>query len=215
MRSSRSRTLACIGIATLLLCSQTLPALARGGAAAGTGGTGAAGTGATGASGSGASGTGANGTGASGTGTSTGGTGSGGSSGPARGNSDAETSVFNLSQSAQKAIEACDLDRAQIRCVADVLDKFAVELAEIAPQLPPSLRRLPEIVATSARKLRAARTKTEAVIAIKEAIAVVHKTIALLTADDPVGHQIATREGASIATTLAVADAKLEKAVGL
>ena len=138
-----------------------------------------------------------------------------GPGGPSRDNNGAEANVSNLSRSAQQAIEACGLDQATTKCVADILDKYATELAEIAPQLPLPLRALPNIVATSARKVRAARTKTEAVRAIREAIVAVHKTIELLKADDPGVRQVATREGAFVAATLAVADAKLEKAVGL
>jgi hypothetical protein len=134
---------------------------------------------------------------------------------PPVGANGAEASISNLSRSAQQAIDACDRVKTTTRCVADVLDRFAIELAEIAPQLPPPLRVLPNIVATSARKVRAARTKTEAVNAIREAIVAVHKSIALVRADDPDAHQVATREGAFVAATLEVAGAKLEKAVGL
>jgi hypothetical protein len=134
---------------------------------------------------------------------------------PPVGANGAEASISNLSRSAQQAIDACDRQKATTKCIADILDRFATELAEIAPQLPPPLRALPNIVATSARKVRAAKTKTEAVNAIREAIVAVHKSIRLVRADDPVSHQVATREGALVAATLEVAGAKLEKAVGL
>jgi hypothetical protein len=138
-----------------------------------------------------------------------------GAGAPAPGDNGAEANISNMSRSAQQALEACDDRKEVTKCVADILDRYAVELAEIAPQLPPPLRNLPNIVASSAQKVRAARTKMEAVSAIKEAIVVVHKTIELLKADDPAVRQVATREGAFVAATLAVADAKLEKAVGL
>jgi hypothetical protein len=139
-----------------------------------------------------------------------------GSTGPTHGNNNgAETSVANLSRGTQMSIDSCDLRKAPTECVADALDKYADELAEISPQFPPSMRDLPEVVRTAARKVRAAKTKTEAVRAIKAAIVVVHKTIELLKADDSISHQVATREGGFVAATLEVAGAKLEKAVGL
>lgn len=50
---------------------------------------------------------------------------------------------------------------------------------------------------------------------MKIAIAAVHKTIALLRADDPVTLKAETREGAFVAETLQVASLKLKKASGL
>ena len=47
------------------------------------------------------------------------------------------------------------------------------------------------------------------------AIAEVHKTIALIRADDPITLKAQTREGAFVVETLQVANDKLEKAVGL
>jgi hypothetical protein len=142
--------------------------------------------------------------------------GASGSTGPTHGdNNGAETSVSNLSRGTQMSIDSCDLEKMPTQCIADALDKYADELAEIAPQFPPSMRDLPEAVRTAARKVRAAKTKTEAVSAIKEAIVLVHKSIELLKADDSVSHQVATREGAFVAATLEVAGAKMEKAVGL
>jgi len=63
--------------------------------------------------------------------------------------------------------------------------------------------------------VRASKTREEAVKALKIAIAEVHKSIALLRADDPIALQTGTREGSFVAETLQVADNKLEKAVGL
>ena len=51
--------------------------------------------------------------------------------------------------------------------------------------------------------------------ALKVAIAEVHKSIALLKADDPAAVPAGTREGSFVVETLQVADNKLEKAVGL
>ena len=77
------------------------------------------------------------------------------------------------------------------------------------------MRTLPTIVSNAARKVRAAKTKAEAIRAVKTAIAEVHKTISLLRADDAVMRQVGTRTGALVVQTLEVANAKLEKAVGL
>ena len=151
-----------------------------------------------------------------GTGNGTSGAAASGSGGPSRGQTNGvETNVSDLSRGAQMSINSCDLDKTPTQCIADALDKYADELAEIAPQFPPSMRDLPEAVHKAARKVRAAKTKTEAVRAIKEAIVVVHKSIALIKADDPISHQVATREGALVSATLEVASAKMEKAVGL
>ena len=82
-------------------------------------------------------------------------------------------------------------------------------------QLSPQLANLPNIVETAAQRVRAAKTKKQAIQALKFAINAVHKTIALLRADDPVTLAAQTREGNLVAETLVVADNKLEKAVGL
>ena len=88
-------------------------------------------------------------------------------------------------------------------------------MREIAPQLPPALRDLPDIVAKAATRVRAAKTRREAIQAVKVAIEAVHKSIALLKADDPVALRRETRVGSFVEETLQVADNKLERAVGL
>jgi hypothetical protein len=50
---------------------------------------------------------------------------------------------------------------------------------------------------------------------VKVAIDAVHKSIALLKAEDPIAINRATRVGSFVAETLQVADNKLERAVGL
>jgi hypothetical protein len=74
---------------------------------------------------------------------------------------------------------------------------------------------LPSIISKAARQVRAAKSKAEAVRAIKTAIAAVNKTISLLKAEDPDTRQAGTRDGALVVQTLQVASDKLEKAVGL
>jgi len=88
-------------------------------------------------------------------------------------------------------------------------------LRQIVPQLPPQLRSLPDIVQTAAKRVRASRSREEAVRAVAIAIAVVHKTIALLKADDGFALRVQTREGVLVAETLEVASNKLESATGL
>jgi len=121
--------------------------------------------------------------------------------------------VRSLSLAAEVAIGSCGRDTP--RCVADALDRYAAALRRITPQLPPRLRGLPQIVARAAARVRSARTREEAVAAVTDAIAAVHKTIALLKADDPITLEAETRAGAFVARTLHVADDKLETAIGL
>jgi len=121
--------------------------------------------------------------------------------------------VMALSRSAQAAIGQCSQD--DPICIADALDAYAAELRNLSPPLAPELRTLPDIVSRAARRVRQAKTRAQATAAIKVAIAEVHKTIALLKADDPIIVKAETRQGAFVAETLAVADDKLEKASGL
>jgi hypothetical protein len=121
--------------------------------------------------------------------------------------------VKALSRSAQAQIGQCAQD--DQLCVADALDAYAAALRNLSPPLPPQLRSLPEIVSRAAKRVRQAKTKTQATAAIKIAIAEVHKTISLLKADDPIIIKAETRQGAFVAETLAVAEDKLEKASGL
>ena len=124
-----------------------------------------------------------------------------------------DSSIKSITRGAEPAIDECD--NRDFRCIADVLDNYAAALREIAPQLPPAMRNLPDIVARAARRVRVARTRQEAIQAVKVAIDAVRKSIALLKADDPVALNRATRAGSFVAETLQVADNKLEKAVGL
>ncbi|MGO8797934.1 MAG: hypothetical protein ACLQJL_02475 [Roseiarcus sp.] len=129
------------------------------------------------------------------------------------GSPDIVSMVERASANAQQQVDACQADTPP--CIADALDAYAEALRKLAPFLPPQLRNLPTIVATAAKKVRAAKTKAEAVQAVRTAIAQVHKSISLLRADDAVTRDVGTREGALVVQTLQVADDKLEKAVGL
>jgi hypothetical protein len=100
-------------------------------------------------------------------------------------------------------------------CVANALDEYAAALKRLAPHLPRRLRALPTILAKAAKNVRAAKTTAEAVLAIKSAIAEVHKSIALLKADDQATRRVGVREGTLVEATLQVASDKLEMASGL
>jgi hypothetical protein len=126
---------------------------------------------------------------------------------------DVAAEVAALSTQTQQSIEGCQADTPP--CIADALDAYAETLRKLAPYLPPQLRTLPTIVATAAKKVRAAKTKAEAVQAVKTAIAEVHKRIALLRTDDADTRQVGTREGTLVVETLQVASDKLERAIGL
>ncbi len=132
--------------------------------------------------------------------------------------SGASTAAISYAKPATRAIEAAidacrDSFIGERQCIADALDSYAEALRELP--LPPDLRGLPAIVSRAAHRVRAARTKAEATAAIKIAIVEVHKTIALLKADDAGALKAETRDGSFVAETLTVADNRLERAVGL
>jgi hypothetical protein len=131
----------------------------------------------------------------------------------ATGDPDAIGAVQSASQAADAAIGLCD--PGSRGCIASALDDLATALLALAPQLPPEFHDLPIIVERAATKVRTARTKKEAIAAVTTAIAAVHKSIALLKADDPVALRAETRAGSFVIQTLQVADDKLQKAVGL
>jgi delta 1-pyrroline-5-carboxylate dehydrogenase len=146
-------------------------------------------------------------------GSSSGGSGTHRTTNPTNDPDPAGTAVKTASQAAEQAIALCDVKTP--RCIADALDEYATALRQLAPLLPPELRNLPVIVEKAATKVRIARTRNEAIVAVKNAIAEVHKTIALLQADDPISNKSETRSSALVAETLQVANDKLEKAIGL
>jgi hypothetical protein len=117
-----------------------------------------------------------------------------------------------ISRASEHIIERCCNTQ---ECIADALDNYAAALAQLAPQLPPQLQNLPNIVATAAARVRVARTRTQAIHALSVAISAVHKTIALLRADDSFALKAGTRAGGFVGETLQVATLKLENAAGL
>ena len=208
MRSSSLRFALCISLVTLLYAGVVSHAVADGPAG---GGSAAGGGGATGPGGGGGA-------------TGHGGGASAGPAGPGGGGGthsftsfagapDPISALEVASQSADQAIGLCDASPRS--CIANALDDYATALRALAPRLPPEFRDLPIIVERAATKVRTARTKKEAIAAVTTAIAAVHKSIALLKADDPVALKAETRAGSFVIETLQVADDKLQKAVGL
>jgi hypothetical protein len=138
---------------------------------------------------------------------------------PASFGSDSGAAIQAISQAAEANIKQCCPTGGNLKetkdCLANALDDYAAALTQIAPQMPEQLRNLPNIVATAANRVRGATSKRAALSALKVAITAVHKSIALLRADDPVTLKAETREGAFVAEMLQAADTKLERAVGL
>jgi hypothetical protein len=126
---------------------------------------------------------------------------------------DGGDAVKALSRVAQSYITKCRCDSRQ--CIADALDRYAEALAVVAPRLPKELQETPAIVARAARRVRTARTKAEAERALREAIAVIHKDVSLVRAEDPDSLKRETRGGEFVIDTLNVASVSLEKASGL
>jgi hypothetical protein len=76
----------------------------------------------------------------------------------------------------------------------------------------------PQIIRRAAAKVRAAPTRRAARAAVTEAVREVRQRIALIRAEEPAFRIVAetqTEQGTTIAASLEVAEAKLERAVGL
>jgi hypothetical protein len=126
--------------------------------------------------------------------------------------SEAGDDVKALSRATQSYIRNCGC--ATQDCIANALDKYAEALAQVTPRLPPQLQDEANVVAQAARRVRAARSKAEAQRALHDAIAIIHKDIELVKAEDP-DHPRLTRGGDFVAETLNVASLALEKGGGL
>lgn len=120
--------------------------------------------------------------------------------------------VKALSRATESYIRNCNC--ATQDCIANALDSYAEALAQVAPRLPPQLQNEAAVVAQAAQRVRSARTKAEAQRALHDAIAIIHKDIQLVKAEDP-DHPRATRGGDFVAETLNVASLALEKGGGL
>ena len=99
--------------------------------------------------------------------------------------------------------------------IADALDAYAAKLQVLAPRLPPALRNVPAIIAEGARRVRAARSRTEAVAVLHQTVAAVHKEIALVLSEDPQTRSREVRDGDVIAGALGGASVALVNSGGL
>jgi hypothetical protein len=128
---------------------------------------------------------------------------------PASPSGDAGDAVKSLSRATQDYIKECRCYAQD--CVADALDRYAEALAAVAPRLPKELQEMPEVVARAARRVRFAKTKAEAIKALNQAAALIHKDMTLVRAEDPDTQQRQTRSGVFVVDTLNVASLSLEK----
>ena len=125
---------------------------------------------------------------------------------------DGGDAVKALSRATESYIRNCGC--ATQNCIANALDSYAEALAQVTPRLPPQFQNEAAVVAQAAQRVRTARTKAEAQRALHDAIAIIHKDIELVKAEDP-DHPRATRGGDFVAETLNVASLALEKGGGL
>ena len=114
--------------------------------------------------------------------------------------SDPDAALRAISQSLEDYFKRCQNPTQST--IADALDAYAAKLQVLAPRLPPALRNVPAIVAEGARRVRAARSRTEAVAVLRQTVAAVHKEIALVLSEDPETRGRELRDGDVIAGAL-------------
>jgi len=127
--------------------------------------------------------------------------------------SDPDQALRAISQSLENYFKHCQ--NPTQTTIANALDEYAAKLQVLAPRLPPALRNVPAIVAESARRVRAARTRSEAVAALRQTVAAVHKEIALVLSEDPETRSREVRDGDVIAGALGGANVALVNSGGL
>ena len=114
--------------------------------------------------------------------------------------SDPDQALRAISQSLENYFRRCqNMTQATI---ADALDEYAAKLRILAPRLPPALRNVPEIVAEGARRVRAARSRSEAIAVLHQTVAAIHKEIALVLSEDPQTRGRELRDGDVVAGAL-------------
>ena len=120
--------------------------------------------------------------------------------------SNAVGSILEASDRAEEAIVGCGLrfDTAHL-CIADALDSYASEIDSATADLPARFHVVPAIVHAAARRVREARTKAEALGALKIAEGQVRKTISLLRAENPNARPAVAEAGRAVNETLGVA----------
>ena len=114
--------------------------------------------------------------------------------------SDPDAALRGISQSLEDYFKRCQNPTQST--IADALDAYAAKLQVLAPRLPPALRNVPAIVAEGARRVRAARSRTEAVAVLRQTVAAVHKEIALVLSEDPETRGRELRDGDMVAGAL-------------
>ena len=127
--------------------------------------------------------------------------------------SDPDTALRAISQSMENYFRQCQ--NSTQTTIADAMDEYAAKLQILAPRLPPALRSVPAIVAEGARRVRAARSRTEAVAVLRQTVAAVHKEIALVLSEDPETRSREVRDGDVIAGALGGANVALVNSGGL
>ena len=138
----------------------------------------------------------------------------------------ARTTLDSLERSAsslEEKIAQCERDfgqdprkaKAYTTCVGNALEGFADALDSRILSLPGPMKGVSAIVRDAARKVRNAKTISEARASVRAAVVEVRKAIALIRADEPGVAQLQIRQGNVIASALENVDLKLAKAVGL
>jgi filamentous hemagglutinin family protein len=113
---------------------------------------------------------------------------------------DSDAALRAISQALENYFRRCQ--NPTQTTISDALDEYAAKLQILAPRLPPALRNIPAIVADGARRVRAARSRTEAVAVLRQTVAAVHKEIALVLSEDPETRSRELRDGDVVAAAL-------------
>ena len=114
--------------------------------------------------------------------------------------SDPDQALRAISQSLENYFRRCQ--NPTQATIGDALDEYAAKLRILAPRLPPALRNVPAIVAEGARRVRAARSRSEAIAVLHQTVAAVHKEIALVLSEDPQTRGREIRDGDAVAGAL-------------
>ena len=112
----------------------------------------------------------------------------------------AEQTLRNISQTVATFFRRCEA--ANPIALADALDSYALELQQLAPQLPQAFHNIPGIVANAARKVRAAKNRGEVAAALGEAVVAIHKELTLVRSEDPAQGGQAARDGEVVVSAL-------------
>ena len=127
--------------------------------------------------------------------------------------SDPDQALRAISQAMENHFRRCQ--NATQSAIGDALDAYAAKLQVLAPRLPPALRNVPTIVAEGAKRVRAARSRTEAIAVLRQTVAAVRKEIALVLSDDPQTRSREVRDGDVIAGALDQTSVALVNSGGL